>query len=200
MLPKELKTFKFGGFSSHTNLDCFSTALCSAWCFGPRNITSQACFLGNLFLVTSSWWVLLFCLFGWGFGFIFQGFLFIWDSQCQIFSWLNSWEHILCFSLIFLQADMEVPARSIRVPLQYVEQDESKGIRSFLRCWLTAVKGHCCLAPHKGFLHQEDSPPSLRYGSLSWQVYSRAGKRGAGAAVGKPLNFGKQSPKTCLWV
>lgn len=96
---------------------------------------------------------------------------------------------------------MEVPARSIRVPLQYVEQDESKGIRSFLRCWLTAVKGHCCLAPHKGFLHQqEDSPPSLRYGSLSWQVYSRAGKRGAGAAVGKPLNTGKQSPKTCLWV
>lgn len=71
LLPKELKTFKFGGFSSHTNLDCFSTALCSAWCFGARNVTSQACFLGNLFLVTSRWWVLLFCLFGWGFGFIF---------------------------------------------------------------------------------------------------------------------------------
>lgn len=33
----------------------FSIAVCSARCFGPRNVTSQACFLGNLFLVTSSW-------------------------------------------------------------------------------------------------------------------------------------------------
>ncbi|KAF4798455.1 Parkinson disease 7 domain-containing protein 1 [Turdus rufiventris] len=33
-----------------------------------------------------------------------------------------------------VQADMEVPARSIRVPLQRLEQDESKGMRSFLGC------------------------------------------------------------------
>lgn len=145
----------------------------------------------------------MFYLFGWGFGIIFSGFtnLFVWDSQCYIFSGLNSWDHILCFPHLFLQADKEVPARSIRVLLQHMEQDESKGMRSFLGCWLTAVKQHCCPAPHKAFLHQrEDSSPSLRYESLSWQIYTQAGKRGAGAAVGKLLNSGKQSPKTCLWV
>ncbi|KAF2977068.1 hypothetical protein EK904_007853 [Melospiza melodia maxima] len=62
-----------------------------------------------------------------------------------------------------MQADVEVPARITRVPLQHVEQDESKGRRSFLGCWLTAVNEHCCPAPHKGFLHpKEGSPPSLR--------------------------------------
>lgn len=47
-LLRQTESFKFWTFSTHTNSDCFSVALWSAWWFDCRNVTSQAYFLRNL--------------------------------------------------------------------------------------------------------------------------------------------------------
>lgn len=63
-------------------------------------------------------------------------------AECCILSGWNAWEHILYFPL-FQWTGIEVPARSNKVPVQYMEQkhlwDESKGVRSFLRGFIPRI-------------------------------------------------------------
>lgn len=121
-------------------------------------------------------------------------FYFFQDSQYSILSGLNSWDHLLCLPVIFLQADLQVPAGNTRVPLQCVQQDESKGMRSYFRCWLPAA-----LHPTKDFFtNKRTAHHPSGTGAFPGTFTPELG-RGAGAAVGKLLKSGKQSPRPCLW-
>lgn len=115
----------------------------------------------SVFLVTSSYW------------FSLSFFIYWWNNTHSVSSCLRLMHGsiILYFPLMYLWADVEVSARSIRVPLQYVEQkhlwDESKGIRGFLRWFIhgiifTAVGSQLwrnipVLYPPKGFLHRQEN-------------------------------------------